>query len=217
MKIYLDSLNLSEIEEYKDIIAGITTVPGFALREQVRYDVPLIIKIREILGKHKEIHYALIEQNINIAIEKGKKLFQASGNDEQLVLKIPLTFNGIKISKELRKHGIKTGMHLIFSVNQAILATEANADYIYPLCGKQDDIGRNGTAVIKDIVSAYKINNEQTKIIAASIRHPMHVIELYSAGIYAVTVPSSVLKKMIEHPLTNINIKTFREDYEKSK
>ena len=207
MKLYLDTVNIDEIKKYCDVIEGVTTVPAFAVQENINYNEELIMAIKEVIGL-KEIHFTILEQHIDKAVEYCMQLVDIC--DCNLIFKIPISLNGIRLSRQLHHKGLKTGIHLVFNPNQALLALKGMPDYIYFLIGKQDDIGYCG---IDGLKAACKISGQ---IIATSIRHPMHVMEVARAGAYGVSVPPNVLEKMFSHPLTDIGIKRFKEDWERS-
>ena len=136
---------------------------------------------------------------------------------KNIVIKIPMTYDGLKAVKELTGLGIKTNVTLIFSSSQALLAARAGATYVSPFLGRVDDIGWNGLSLVKEIKEIFTFHNIQTKIIAASIRNPIHVIESARGGADIGTVPPSVIKQLIKHPLTDIGIKKFEEDWKSIK
>ena len=204
MKLYLDTVNIGEIEKYCDVIEGVTTVPTFAVQENITYNEELIMAIKEVIGL-KEIHFTILEQRIDKAVAYCTQLEDICGCN--VIFKIPISLNGIRLGRQLHRRGLKTGIHLVFNPNQVLLALKALPDYIYFLIGKQDDIGYCG---IEGLKAACKISGQ---IIATSIRHPMHVTEAARAGVYGVSVPPAVLEKMFAHPLTEAGIKKFEEDW----
>ena len=147
-------------------------------------------------------------------IEEGKELAKIHPN---ITIKIPMTEEGLKAVSALSKEGIKTNVTLIFSAAQALLAARAGATYVSPFVGRLDDIGNEGLQVIKDIVAIFVIHDIDTKIIAASIRTPMHVLDCAKAGADIATIPFGVLKKMFQHPLTDKGIAQFKKDWESAK
>lgn len=147
-------------------------------------------------------------------VKEGKMLSKIHKN---IVIKIPMTYDGLKAVKELTGLGIKTNVTLIFSSSQALLAARAGATYVSPFLGRVDDIGWNGLSLVKEIKEIFTFHNIQTKIIAASIRNPIHVIESARGGADIGTVPPSVIKQLIKHPLTDIGIKKFEEDWKSIK
>jgi transaldolase len=147
-------------------------------------------------------------------IEQAKKL---AGWHKNIVVKIPVGEEGLKAIKKLGELGIKTNCTLVFSANQALLAALAGATFVSPFLGRIDDMGNDGMRALAEIVGIYDVYGFETKIIAASIRHPMHVVEAALLGTDIATVPFEVLERMIKHPLTDIGLKKFLEDAEKAK
>jgi transaldolase len=134
---------------------------------------------------------------------------------KNIVIKIPMTREGLKATKALSREGIKTNVTLIFSSNQALLAAKAGATYVSPFVGRLDDIGQVGMDVVREIVTIYENYGYSTQVIVASIRHPLHVIEAAMAGAHVATIPPAVIEQLINHPLTDIGIQRFLADWEK--
>jgi transaldolase len=132
-----------------------------------------------------------------------------------IVVKIPMIEEGLKSVKVLSKEGIKTNVTLVFSTNQALLAAKAGATYVSPFIGRLDDIGHEGMRIIREIVQIYKNYGYSTEVIVASIRHPLHVVDAALAGAHIATIPPDVLRKMISHPLTDLGVQRFIEDWKK--
>jgi transaldolase len=145
-------------------------------------------------------------------VKEARKLSKMHKN---VIVKIPMTSEGLKAVKILSKEGIKTNMTLVFSPNQALLAAKAGATYVSPFVGRLDDISHTGMDLVRDIVSIYRIYGFKTQVIAASIRHPLHVTEAALAGAHVATIPYDILKKMIRHNLTDEGIEKFLKDWEK--
>ena len=143
-------------------------------------------------------------------VEEGEKLAAINKN---IVVKIPMTYDGLKAVSDLSKKNIKTNVTLVFSSAQALLAARAGATYVSPFLGRVDDIGWNGLALIEEIKAIFTLHRIDTKIISASIRNPIHVIESARLGADIGTIPPSVVKQLIKHPLTDIGIKKFEEDW----
>ena len=144
-------------------------------------------------------------------IEEARELAKINPN---IIIKIPMTREGLKAVKVLTQEGIKTNVTLIFSPNQALLAAKAGATYVSPFVGRLDDIGNEGMYIIEDIVEIFDIHNIDSEIIAASIRHPIHVIQAAKAGAHISTIPYKVFVQMLAHPLTDIGIERFLKDWE---
>jgi len=147
-------------------------------------------------------------------IKEGKELAKISKN---IVIKIPMTLEGLKAVSKLSKEGIKTNVTLVFSANQALMAARAGATYVSPFVGRLDDIGHDGIALVDEINQIFQYYDIETRIIAASIRHPLHVIQAAKAGADIATIPYNVLIQMVKHPLTDIGIEKFIADWEKSR
>lgn len=143
-------------------------------------------------------------------IKEGREIASIHPN---MVVKIPMTIEGLKAVKVLSKEGIKTNVTLVFSANQALLAARAGATYVSPFLGRLDDISQQGSALIKTIANIFKISGIKTQIIAASVRNPIHVIECALAGADIATVPYNVIEQMTKHPLTDQGIEKFKKDY----
>jgi len=211
MKIFLDTANVEEIREANSwgIIDGITTNPTLMAKEKREYD--------EIV---KEI-VAIVDGPISAEAMCGKcddivkEARALSKIHKNIVVKIPMTTEGLKAVKKLSAEGVKTNVTLVFSPNQALLAAKAGATYVSPFIGRLDDIGAHGMDIIEQIMKVYKNYNFKTQVIVASIRHPIHVLQAAMIGADIATVPFEVLKKMTQHSLTDVGIEKFKCDYEK--
>lgn len=225
MEIYLDSANIEEIKIANDewgIISGVTTNPTLIAKEGKDYK-NVIREILDIIDCHISVETTSIDAKG--MIEDAKRFAEISDN---LVTKIPMTPEGLKAIATINKmedYNIRVNATLIFSANQALLATLAGADYVSIFVGRLDDIGHSGINVVKETVDVLNhlefgtigdIESE-TYVIAASIRHPLHVIEAVKVGADIVTMPFNVLEKMIKHPLTDIGIERFLKDWEAAK
>lgn len=210
MKIFLDTANLNEIKEMNDfnIIKGVTTNPSLIAKEKGEFE-EIIKEITKIIDG--PISAEVTSENFEQMIEEGKKLAEIHNN---IVIKLPTTFDGIKACKELTKIGIKTNMTLIFSVNQAILAIEAGATYISPFLGRLDDIGSDGIDLVDKIKKILKNYKYKTEIIGASIRTSKQIENLAIIGVDIVTIPYKLIKEMINHPLTEKGLEKFKNDWE---
>lgn len=214
MKIFLDTLDLKLIKYYSDIgiLSGVTTNPTFSKKFNMYDDKETIKKVRETLGSYvEEIHVEVLAQGAENIIKKAKAISKET-QDMNLVFKLPFGLTSLQAAKVLTKEGYKTNIHLIYSVNQALLSTKSNTTYICPLLGRLEDIGINAIEQIKDMQKAFELNNEKTQIMVSSVRCPRHVIESYKIGVSAITVPPDILEKMFYHPLTRIGIAKFKED-----
>ena len=210
MQIFVDTANVEEIREAASwgILSGVTTNPSLIAKEG--RDFKTVVKeITEIVDG--SISAEVLSDDAEGMIEEGKELAKIHPN---ITIKIPMTEEGLKAVSALSKEGIKTNVTLIFSAAQALLAARAGATYVSPFVGRLDDIGNEGLQVIKDIVAIFVIHDIDTKIIAASIRTPMHVLDCAKAGADIATIPFGVLKKMFQHPLTDKGIAQFKKDWE---
>jgi transaldolase len=211
MKIFIDTANIREIKEAISwgVIDGVTTNPTLIAKENR--------SAKELL---KEI-CALVSGPVSaevIALEAPKMVEEArdlSHLAKNIVVKIPLTKEGLKAVKVLSKEEIKTNVTLCFSATQALLAAKAGATYLSPFIGRLDDIGEVGMDLIRDIKQIYSNYNFKTQIIVASIRNPVHVVDSAKIGADIVTVPFAVIEQLCKHPLTDIGIQRFLEDYKK--
>ena len=211
MKFFIDTANVEDIRKANDmgIICGVTTNPSLIAKEgrdfnQVIKDIASIVD-GPISGEVKAT-----TTDAEGMIKEGREIAAIHPN---MIVKIPMTTEGLKAVKVLTAEGIKTNVTLIFSANQALLAARAGATYVSPFLGRLDDISVCGTDLIRDIVEIFEVAGIDTEIIAASVRHPMHVTECALAGADIATVPYKVLEQMTHHPLTDQGIEKFQKDY----
>jgi transaldolase len=212
VKIFIDTANLNEIKKAKafGLVDGVTTNPTLLAKEGEDAEA-LIRKIsKEVNGPvNVEATGTTCEEIVNEA-----KVLATWG--DEIVIKIPITQDGLKAVKALSSEGIMTNVTLIFSASQAILAAKAGATYICPFLGRLDDIGFNGLELIRQIRGIYdNYDDIRTRIIVASVRHPIHVIEAGLMGAEIVTIPPAILEQMVKHPLTDKGIAQFIEDSKK--
>ncbi|CAA7599750.1 transaldolase [Acididesulfobacillus acetoxydans] len=211
MEFFLDSANLQEVKDAWDmgVIAGITTNPSLVAKEGEDF--------HSLLGKLTHIVQGPISAEV-IALDHEGMLKEAralAGFHENIVVKIPMTEAGLKTVKVLAAEGIRTNVTLIFSAVQALLAARAGAAYVSPFLGRLDDIGENGLNLVADIAEIFQVHGLGTKIIAASIRNPVHVTEAAKLGAHFATVPFAVLRQLFRHPLTEAGIQKFLADWKK--
>ncbi|WP_448378362.1 fructose-6-phosphate aldolase [Fervidobacterium sp.] len=213
MKIFLDTANLEEIRQGVEwgIVDGVTTNPTLIAKEGADFEK----RIKEICELVQgPVSAEVISLNWEGMVEEARKL---AAIDEHVVVKIPMTPDGIKAVKILSAEGIRTNVTLVFSANQALLAAKAGATYVSPFVGRIDDNGNDGLKLLEEIMQIFANYGFETEVIAASIRHPMHVVEAALIGVDIATVPFDVLKKMFMHPLTDVGIKRFLQDWESYK
>ncbi len=209
MKLFIDTANVDEIRKANEmgVICGVTTNPSLIAREGRNFR-EVVKEITTIIDG--PISAEVISLEADKMVEEAKELAKIHRN---IVVKIPMTSEGLKAVKILSKIDIKTNITLVFSACQALLAARAGATYVSPFLGRLDDIGINGIELIEEIVPIFKLHNITTKIISASIRGPLHVINAAKAGSDIATVPYKVLMQMIKHPLTDIGIQRFLDDW----
>ena len=212
MRFFIDTANIDEIKEANElgVISGVTTNPSLIAKEG-RDLTEAIKEITSIVDG--PISAEVIALDAEGMIKEGEQLAKIH---ENIVVKIPMTEEGLKATKILSSKGIKTNVTLIFSATQALLASRAGATYVSPFVGRLDDIGENGLNLIRDIVEIFTNNNITTEIIVASVRNPIHVLESAKLGADIATVPLKVIKAMIKHPLTDKGIESFMNDWNKS-
>ena len=213
MKIFLDTANLESIRKFNDmgLLDGITTNPSLMSKEggNPKDAMEEITKI--IRG---DVSLEVLSTEYSGMMDEGRNLRNYGDN---VVVKVPMTPDGLKACKALTAEGIPVNVTLIFSANQAILAAKAGAKFVSPFIGRLDDIGQDGMHLIQEIKTIFSNYNFKTQILVASIRHPLHVIEAAKIGADVVTLPPAVLDKMLKHPLTDIGLKNFLADWEKLK
>ncbi|WP_127585148.1 fructose-6-phosphate aldolase [Paenibacillus koleovorans] len=215
MKIFIDTANVEEIRSAHNlgILAGITTNPSLIAKEGKDFFATLR-EIISIVGDQIPISAEVISLEANEMIEQGKKLAAISPN---IVVKVPMTPDGLTATRGLTDLGIQTNVTLIFSSTQAILAARAGATFVSPFIGRLDDINQVGMNLIREISQIFQVQGIQSEIIAASVRHTAHVIEAALVGAHIATVPLKVIHQMIKHPLTDQGIEKFTADWESAK
>jgi transaldolase len=211
MKIFIDTANLDQIKEVNSwgILDGVTTNPTLVAKEGCDFET----RVRDIC---QVVDGPISAEAISMEAEGMiKEARQLSKIHKNIIVKIPMTSEGLKAVKVLSKEGIKTNVTLVFSANQALLAAKAGATYVSPFVGRLDDISHDGMVLVRDIVTIFRNYGFKTQVIAASMRHPVHVTEAALAGAHVATVPYEVLKKMLKHNLTDEGIQKFLKDWEK--
>lgn len=210
MKLFLDTANIKEIEEASSlgVIAGVTTNPSLIAKEGRNF-AQVVKEICNIVDGPISAEVISLE-----APGMGTEAEELVKIHPNVVIKLPMTAEGLKATKILAQKGIKTNVTLVFSANQALLAALAGATYVSPFVGRLDDISIEGSALISDIADIFSIHALDTQIIAASIRHPLHVIEAAKAGADIATIPYKILQQMINHPLTDQGVERFLKDWE---
>ena len=211
MKFFIDTANVEDIKSANDmgVICGVTTNPSLIAKEG-RDFVEVIKEITSIVDGPISGEVKATTVDARGMIAEGREIAKIHPN---MVVKIPMTEEGLKAVKVLNSEGIKTNVTLIFNPNQALLAARAGAAYVSPLLGRLDDISTPGIDLLREIADIFRVHGIETEIIAASVRNPLHVTECALAGADIATVPYNVIKQCIKHPLTDIGIEKFQKDY----
>ncbi len=210
MKFFIDTANIDEIREAHalGILSGVTTNPSLVAKEK---NVSFHDRLREITALVPgSVSAEVIALDAEGMIREGRELAEIAPN---ITVKVPMTPDGLKAVNVLTKDGIKTNVTLIFNANQALLAARAGATYVSPFLGRLDDIGANGLDLVSTIAEIFNIHGLETEIIAASIRHPLHVTEAALRGAHIATVPFKVILQLTKHPLTDSGIEAFLKDW----
>jgi len=212
MKFFIDTANLDEIKEANDlgVLDGVTTNPSLCYKVGVKDFEGHIAKICEIV--EGDVSAEVISTTYKEIVDEGRRIAKIADN---VVVKVPLIKDGIKAIKTFSDEGIKTNCTLCFSATQALIAAKAGATYISPFIGRLDDISTDGMVLISDIATIYDNYGLATEILAASIRHPMHVLEAARMGADVATMPLSVIEQLLKHPLTDIGLERFLADWDK--
>ena len=211
MKFFIDTANIDEIRKANDmgVICGVTTNPSLIAKEG--RDVYEVVKeIASIVDGPISGEVKATTTDAEGMIAEGREIAKLHKN---MVVKIPMTIEGLKACKVLSSEGIKVNMTLIFTANQALLCARAGAAFVSPFLGRLDDISVRGTDLISEVAEIFNIHNIQTEIIAASVRHPIHVTDCALAGADIATIPYKVIEQMTHHPLTDAGIEKFQKDY----
>jgi len=211
MRFFLDTANVNEIREAASlgVIYGVTTNPTLVSKEGRDFK-ETVMEITSIVDGPISAEVVSLQ-----ADDMVKEALEIAAWHPNIVIKVPIIWEGLKAVSQLSKKGIKTNVTLVFNPNQALLAARAGATYVSPFVGRFTDISQDGIALISDIAEIFSIHDIHTQIIAASVRTPMDVINAAKAGADIATVPYKVLQQMIKHPLTDIGVERFLEDWKK--
>jgi len=212
LRIFIDSANIEEIKEIHTMgfLAGVTTNPSLVAKEKRDYQEV----IREICSiVDGPVSAEVIAQDYAGMMREAELL---AGIHANVVIKIALTEDGLRVIRKLNQKGIRTNATLIFSATQALLAARAGASYVSPFLGRVDDTGHDGLILLEDIVTIFNQFMLDTEVIAASIRHPVHVVQSAKIGSHIATVPYKIIKQMIKHPLTDAGIEIFLQDWQEA-
>ncbi len=213
MKFFIDTANLDEINEANELglIDGVTTNPSLVAKEG---DVDFKEHLAKICAMVKgDISAEVTALDTDGMLKEGRELAKVAPN---VVIKVPLTLDGLKACRTFRAEGTKVNVTLCFSAAQALLAAKAGASYISPFIGRIDDVGQDGMQLIRDIVQIYDNYGFETEVLAASIRHPMHIVDCALAGADVATIPFKVIQQLVKHPLTDKGLEGFLSDWKKS-
>jgi len=213
MKFFIDTANIDDIRKANElgILAGVTTNPSLIAKEGVSFHD----RLREITDEVSEsVSAEVVSEDAEGMVQEGKELAAIAPN---ITVKVPMTLEGLKAVKAFGELNIKTNVTLIFNANQALLAARAGATYVSPFLGRLDDIGHDGMTLIKTIADIFDKHDIKSEIIAASIRHPLHVIDAALNGAHIATIPYNVLEQLVKHPLTDQGIEKFLADWNQAK
>ena len=212
MKIFLDTANIDEIREAAalGVLDGVTTNPSLMAKEKGGDYDAVLKEICDIV--HGPVSAEVVAEDADEMIRQGRAFAKLS---EHIVVKIPLIPEGIRAVKTLSAEDVKTNVTLCFSANQGLIAAKAGATYISPFIGRLDDAGMDGMQVVADLVEIYERYAFATQVLAASIRHPMHVLESARLGADVATIPYKIFKQLFNHPLTDVGVDLFNKDWEK--
>ena len=216
MKFFIDTANLADIREAQDmgVLDGVTTNPSLMAKEGITGKDNIMRHYKQICEiVDGDISAEVISIKFEEMIKEGEELAEL---DENIVVKVPMTGDGVKAIKYFSEKGIRTNCTLIFSAGQALLAAKAGATYVSPFVGRLDDISTDGMALIEQIVTIFTNYGYNTEVLAASVRHPMHVIQCAEIGADVITAPLSVIKSLLNHPLTDSGLAKFLSDHEKA-
>lgn len=211
MKIFLDTANIEQIKEAISygVIDGVTTNPSLISKENKGF-LPLVKEILEVVPGPVSVE--VTETESEGMIKQAREYAKLS---ENVVIKVPINMEGLRVVKTLSDENIKTNVTLIFNPSQALLAAKAGATYVSPFVGRIDDISGNGMGLVEEIVQIYDNYAMDTEIIVASVRHPLHFVQSALMGADIATIPFSTLEKLLNHPLTDIGMEKFLKDWEK--
>ena len=215
MKFFIDTANLSEIREAHElgILDGVTTNPSLMAKEGITGRDRIMAHYKAICQiVEGDVSAEVISIDFDGMLREAEELIEI---DDKIVVKVPMIKDGIKTIKYLSDKGIKTNCTLVFSAGQALLAAKAGATYVSPFVGRLDDISMDGMDLIEQIVTIYQNYNYQTQVLAASVRHPIHLLKCAEIGADVVTCPLSVIMSLLKHPLTDLGLEKFLADYKK--
>ena len=215
MKFFIDTANLNEIQEAYDlgVLDGVTTNPSLMAKEGITGEANILKHYKDICNiVDDNVSAEVIATDLAGMLKEGRELAKI---DNKIVVKVPMIAEGIKAIKAFTAEGIRTNCTLVFNAGQALLAAKAGASFVSPFIGRLDDVSTDGVALIEQIVGIYDNYGYETEVLAASIRHVMHLIQCAEVGADVATCPLSVIKGLLKHPLTDIGLEKFLADYHK--
>lgn len=213
MKLFLDTANLAQIKTLNlmGIVDGITTNPSLVAKEPGEFEDIIKAICKEVKG---DVSAEVVATDFDSMVAEAKHLSKIAPN---VVVKIPIIPEGLRATKAVSAMGIRVNMTLVFSANQGLLAAKAGASFISPFIGRLDDVGQRGMEVVEDLVKIRDNYKLKAEVLVGSIRHPQHVTEAAKVGADIATMPPEVMEKMIQHPLTDVGLKRFLDDWQKAK
>lgn len=209
MKVFADTADVEFLKRYSYLLDGVTTNPTLMARQKRPFK-EIVQEICAIVDG--PISVEAVQKEASAIIEEAQRLSEMHGN---VVVKIPLTEEGVRATCKLSRMGVKVNMTLVFSANQALLAAKAGAKFVSPFIGRLDDAGQDGLSLIEELMDIFPNYGFETEVIVASVRHTLHVVEAARLGAPIITIPPAILEKMFKHPLTDAGIKRFDEDWQK--
>lgn len=213
MKLFLDTANLERIKELNQmgLVDGVTTNPSLVAKEPGDFEEIIVGICKEVKG---DVSAEVVSTAYDGMVAEAKHLSSLASN---VVVKIPITAEGLHATRTISSKGIRVNVTLVFSANQGLLAAKAGASFISPFIGRLDDIGHRGMDVVEDLVRIRDNYGLRTEVLVGSIRHPLHVLEAAKVGADIATMPPEVMEKMMQHPLTDSGLKRFLDDWQKAK
>lgn len=216
MKFFIDTANLDEIQEAYDlgVLDGVTTNPSLMAKEGVAGQDNIYKRYKDVCNiVDNNVSAEVIATDYDNIMKEAEALAEI---DDKIVVKVPMIKDGVKAIKKLTQMGIRTNCTLIFSAGQALLAAKAGASYVSPFIGRLDDVSTDGVGLISDIVTIFQNYGYETEVLAASIRHPMHIIDCAKVGADVATCPLSAITSLLNHPLTDKGLEKFLNDHKKA-
>lgn len=214
MKFFLDTANLEEIRQAASLgmLDGVTTNPTLVAKEKRPFREH-ILEICEMV-KPGVVNTEVVSTDVEGMVREGREF---AGWHPSIVVKVPMTFEGVRALNELTRDGIRVNVTLVFSPSQALIVAKGGAYFVSPFLGRLDDISENGLGLLREILEIYRPYNFQTQVLAASLRHPLHVVEAAKLGAHIGTMPFKVFEQLFKHPLTDRGLEGFLKDWEKAR